>query len=276
MGLTGHLDLVCGLDSRGLTSLRRQSFRAPMHVSKPYLQDGLLVVNVVNPTAGLLDGDRIDCRIEVQPGAKMLLTAPSASRAHRMKGGRAEMHQEFRVGRGAFLEVLPELFIPQAGARYRQSTVCHVDEAGELIFFETLAPGRVASGEAFAYQSLDWETNLFLEGNLIARERYRMAPEGPEIETLRARFSTAYYASCFVITSRLDHESACWREIHELHTENAWIGVSKLVSGGWVVKVVAENSVTLRSIMSEIRGRLYMALGEASPSLRSRYLQPQV
>ena len=58
-GIRGHLRLVCGPDSRGLPSLREQSFRAPIHLSKPHLDAGTLVVNVVNPTAGLLQDDRI-------------------------------------------------------------------------------------------------------------------------------------------------------------------------------------------------------------------------
>ena len=57
-GLAGHLELVCDVDSRGWTRLGHQSFRAPYHLSKPHHDAGALVLNVVNPTAGLLEGDR--------------------------------------------------------------------------------------------------------------------------------------------------------------------------------------------------------------------------
>src|SRR5205085_1366195 len=116
--------------------------------------------------------DRIECDVEVQPGATLLLTTPSATRAHCMRRGSAEVVQRMRVADGGFLEFWPELFIPQKGARYRQRTELSVAGGGELLFFESLAPGRVASGESFAYTELTWETDIRCDSTLVARERY--------------------------------------------------------------------------------------------------------
>jgi len=267
-GLSGHLHLVCAADEQGRSYLRSQSFRAPIHLSKPHEDEGVLVVNVVNPTAGLLSGDRIDCRIAVEGGARLLVTAPSASRAHCAPQGYAELVQEFEVARGGWLDVWPELFIPQGGARYRQRTTLRVEEGGEALFFETLAPGRVAMGEVFAFASLDWETEISLGGELIARERYHLAPESESVGALRAQFATGYYASCFVVSPQLVPGSPCWQAIHELHEADAWVGCSPLRRGGWVVKLVASGSVLLRRKLGAIRRELYAALGRREPSLR--------
>ncbi|MGB8168325.1 MAG: urease accessory protein UreD, partial [Chthoniobacteraceae bacterium] len=256
-GLVGHLHLVCAADADGRSYLRSQSFRAPIHLSKPHEDEGVLVVNVVNPTAGLLAGDRIEVRVSVENGARLLLTAPSASRAHCAPEGHAELVQEFDVAAGGWLDVWPELFIPQGGARYRQRTILRVEEGGEALFFETLAPGRVAMGEVFAYTALDWETDVFLGAELIARERYRLSPEGESVRALRGQFATGYYASCFVVSPLLGAESPCWRAIHELHGAEAWIGCSPLRRGGWVIKAVAAGSVALRRKLAAIRRELY-------------------
>jgi urease accessory protein len=270
VSLSGHLDLLCAPDSRGLPCLRRQSFRAPIHLSKPHFDEPsrTLAVNVVNPTAGLLAGDRIDCRVEVADGARLLLTTPSASRAHRMREGWAEMTQECSVAAGGFLESWPELFIPQAQTRYRQRNTVRVAEGGELLFFEALAPGRVASGEAFEYEALEWESDLFIGVELAARERYRLARGGREIEALRAVFPAAYYASCFVVSPRLDDDAECWRRTHGLHREDAWVGCSALARGGWVMKIVAAGSVSVRRTLAAVRSELYAALGRPAPDLR--------
>jgi urease accessory protein len=71
-GLSGHLRLVCGVDERGLTYLREQSFCAPVHLSKPHHEESVLVVNIVNPTAGLLAGDRVQYDVAVESGARVL------------------------------------------------------------------------------------------------------------------------------------------------------------------------------------------------------------
>lgn len=266
--LQGHLHLTCGLDSLGRSFLRRQSFRAPMHISKPHLEGNTLVVNVVNPTAGLLAGDVIRCDIHVESGARLLLTSPSANRAHRMPSGLAQVVQHFRVDSGAWLENLPELFIPQAGTRYRQETTLRVEPGGTVMLWELLAPGRVSSGESFAYAELDWTTKVFFGDSLAARERYRLVPGEPSIETLRQQFPTAYYASGYIFSPALEDASGVWREIHDLHTKETWIGCSALATGGWSLRLLAVDSIRLRKALSRIRQMLYGALAEPIPALR--------
>lgn len=269
MGLDGHLHLVCAAVGEGRSYLREQSFRAPIHLSKPYLDEGTLVVNVVNPTAGLLAGDRIECRARVENGARLLLTTPSASRAHRTGGGCAEVVQEFHVARGAWLDCWPGMLIPQGGARYRQRNELWVEPGGEALFFESLAPGRVAMGEVFAFAELSWTTDLFLGDALVARERYRLAPEAASLRAVQARFPAGYYASCFVVTPRLAESSECWPRIHALHEADAWIGCGALQGeGAWTIKVMAATSILLRRKLAAIRREIYAALGEREPSLR--------
>jgi urease accessory protein len=266
--LSGHLELICAADAAGRSHLRHQSFQAPIHLSKPHLDEGVLVVNVVNPTAGLFSEDRIAFRIAVESGAALLLTAPSASRAHRMKEGHAEVAQDLRVAASGWLECWPEIFIPQGGTRYRQKTRIAVEEGGEMLFFESLAPGRVASGEAFAFSELLWETEILVGEKSVARERYRLQPGDEAIGALRRQFDTAYYASCFAISPRLTADHPCWERLHALHGREAWIGCGALVSGGFVVKIVAEGSVALRRLAALVREELHAALGRRAPSLR--------
>ncbi len=266
--LNGHLDLICAARADGTTFIRTQSFAAPIHLSKPHLDEGVLVVNVVNPTAGLLAGDRIRMRVVVENDARVLLTAPSASRAHRVVEGDARVEQEFLVAKNAWLESWPELFIPQGGACYRQRTVARVEEGGGLLLIEMIAPGRTAAGEVFAFGELDWETELFLGAEKIARERYMLTPASPTLAALRARFPEAYYASCLVVSPDLTENSPCWAAIHALHEDAAWVGVSALAHGGWAVRVVAEGSVVLRKKIAAVRREIYAALGEREPGLR--------
>lgn len=267
-GLFGHLHLVCAINGSGDNYLRQQSFQAPMHLSKPFDAGGTLVANVVNVTAGLLAGDRVHIGVKVESGARLLLTTPSASRVHRMKEGHAAVEQEFTVASGAWLEIWPELFIPHRGARYSQKSAVRVAPGGELLFFETLAPGRVASGEAFAYDQLDWSTDIFLGSQTIARERYSLAPAQGGLDALRTRFPAAYYASCFIVTERLTDGSSCWSQIHSFQEKDVWTGCSRLVGGGWTVKILAGSSVAFRQTLLAIRRVLFSALGLEMPLLR--------
>ena len=268
-GIRGHLHLVCAPDSRGVPILRKQSFRAPIHLSKPHWDAETLVVNLINPTAGLLEDDRIEMGVTVLNGARLLLTSPSASRAHRVRNGWAEVIQDFRVQSSGFLEVLPEMFIPQAGAVYRQRTTLNVDEGAELLFFESLAPGRVASGEIFQYTSLNWDTELRVGGQHLIWERYQIEPGSPTLTGLQRVFPTAYYGSLIAVSTKLGCADSCWETLRALQSANVWIGHSPLAyPGAWSIKWITSDARSLRATQNEIRRVLYASLGCGMPDLR--------
>lgn len=254
--LNGHLDLVCEADEQGRSFIGRQSFRAPFHLSKPYWDGHALLVQIVNPTAGVLAGDVLSSRVAVESGARLLLTTPSANRIHAMPTGSASMEQHFSVAEGAWLEVMPELFIPQSQCRYRQRTTIEVAAGGELFFVETLAPGRVARGEIFQFSEVDWEFDLRHGGALIARERFALRPSDESTSSLRNPFPTGYYASCYVVTPRLSPGHEVWRAIHDLASEAVMVGVSRLVAGGSTIKILCADSIGLTRTLRAIRALL--------------------
>ena len=241
----------------GRTVLAAQAFRAPFHVSKPYwdTDTGTLLVQVVNPTAGILSGDRLESDIAVGAGAALLVTTPGASRVFQMRGGSAECRQRFSVDRGGWLEVMPEPLVPHRGCRYRQVTRIEVEPGGGLFFADLLMPGRVAHEEAWVWDELCLEVDVRLGGELILRERFN--PSGEELRSLAALKGSGPGA-CFgnaVLISETTVEG--WREaIHALQGDGLWIGASRLRRGGWSLKLVATDGVRLRKGLKEARGIL--------------------
>ena len=265
--MNGHLHLTVRHDpNTGQSSLGRQSFRAPMHVGKGYWHEDALLVHAVNSTAGLFAGDTVEWRVEVEPRARLRLVSPSASRVHRAaREGKPEMtspapartEQTFRVGADGWLEVWPELFIPHAGCRYRQTTRIEIAPGGELLFCESLAPGRVASGEAFAWESLEWATDIRHGSEHVARERWRMQ-SGADPRSLpgwKNAFGVAapFYAAVFFVSERTGENSVCWQHIHDLQGPGLHIGVSRLPAAGWTIKILAGDGAVLRRTLARVR-----------------------
>lgn len=265
--MQGHLRLICERDAGGRSVLREQSFAAPVHVGKSFQEGGCCLLHVVNPTAGLLAGDRVEWDVEVREGARLILSGPSASRAHAMNGGRAFFSQNFRVAAGGWLEANPALFIPQRGARYAQRTRIDLAAGAGLMFLESLAPGRVASGEAFAFDSLEWDTGVQWDGKPILRERYTLSPDSPGVRSLRTLWDPGYYASVVVIHPRLSPTQ--FPELSGLPTADGVVaGVSALRQGGAIVKFLARTSPALRQAVERLRVTVYQLSGEELPSLR--------
>jgi urease accessory protein len=253
LGLHGRFAVRAEAGADGVTVLRRGEVSAPFHLSKPYWTGDVLVVQAVNATAGVFAGDRLALEVRVEPGARVLLTSPSAARIHTMAEGRAEQRQQFHVARGGWLEVLPELFIPQAGCRYQQRTEVDVEPGGTLFFVETLAPGRVARGEVFAFNEVGWALDIRRAGRLLLRERYTLrGGRNASTWSLRHPFPAGYYASCCVVADALDGRSL--RAALETRPgASVQLGLTQVDEHAWLIKLLAADSASLRETLLGIR-----------------------
>lgn len=264
--IRGHLDLRCDVRGDGVPYLSRQSFRAPIHLSKPHLESGALVVQLVNPTAGFFDGDRLDLRVEAGAGCNVVLSTPGASRVYRARGGDpAVCAQHLQVEAGAFLEWIPEPFIPQAGARYHQETRIELEKDSGLFFFEWISPGRVARDEIFQYQLLRWELDLSVGGKLVARERYDLDPATHSLAALRDRFPAAHYVTVHVAGI----SPGAWpaTALDALSGESVYLGHGPLLEGVHMIRALCRDSLAARTLIQELRGVLYSASGKLAPRL---------
>jgi urease accessory protein len=263
---SGHLHLRAAVRADGRTVLAGQSFRAPYHLSKPYWNDETrsLMVQVVNPTAGILEGDFLESQVAVETGAALLVTTPSASRVFRMRQGTAECRQHFAVAKDGWLEVLPEPLVPHGGCSYRQSTRIEVAVGGELFFADLLFPGRVGYGEAWAWDRLCLETEVWRADELILRERFDQG--GAELKAL-AELSGSGEQACFGNCVLVAGGSAAWLPtIAALHRDGVWLGVSTLrAQAGWSIKFVARDSIRLRETLKALRE----TLGVSYPRMKS-------
>jgi urease accessory protein len=255
----GQLFLRAERRAGGVTALGAQSFRAPYHVSKPYwdADTRTLLVQVVNPTAGILSGDRLESVVEVAAGAAVLLTTPSASRVFRMRSGEAVGTQRFQVEAGGWLEVMPEPIFPHCGSVFRQCTELVVAPGGAAFYADLLQPGRVAHGEAWEWTRLLLELEVRRGPELVLRERFDQAGEGLRaLAALAGAGEGACFGNAVVIAPGLDADPApAWRTaLHALQVDGVWVGASQLrLRGGWSIKFVAPDGIRLRQTLGSIR-----------------------
>lgn len=256
----GHLSLrAAARPDDGVTVLAAQAFRAPFHLSKPYwdADTRTLLVQVVNPTAGILSGDRLEAFVAVDPGAALLLTTPSASRVFRMRSGEARSLQSFCVARGAWLEVMPEPLVPHRSSVFHQRTVLDVAAGGAALYADLLFPGRIAHGEIWGWERLVLELEVRSGATLLLRERLdQSAAHLRALAALAGAGETACFGNAVFIAPGLEADSApAWRaELHALQVDGVWVGASALHTGaGWSIKFVAPDGIRLRATLAAIR-----------------------
>ncbi|BDI30615.1 urease accessory protein UreD [Capsulimonas corticalis] len=250
--MDGVLSLTFGVNAQGLTCLREQSHRPPLQVVRAFRQpDGGVLTHLHNVSGGVLGGDRLTQEFTLDAGAQVQLTTTSATRIYRAREGDAEALQTTRiqVGPNGILEYLPDTTIPFGGARYRQDTTIDLSDNAGLFWWETLAPGRAAQGEIFAYESVILRAAIRANGREIAAEHLRLEPaRAPLASSARLgpyRYFTTFYA-CRV--------GATVSQLRQLETDLHEIAASRTPPGVdvWGVSTLSAHGVCIRGL--SVRG----------------------
>jgi urease accessory protein len=163
------------------------------------LEHGESLVHLNNVSGGIFGGDALKLAVQVHPGAEAQITTTGATRIYRPRPEAAEamLVSEFKVGRDALLEYLPDALIPFRSSRAFQRTSYSLDEGATLFFWETVAPGRTASGERFDYERLKLATEIDVQGRPVFRDRLMLEPANSPIQS-PARFGGCGYLVTFL------------------------------------------------------------------------------
>jgi urease accessory protein len=173
---------------------------------------GEALVHLHNVSGGILGGDNLRLHATLQPHAQAQITAVGATRVYRSPPGKPAATQatQFYVGKDALLEYLPDTLIPFAHSRFEQQSEIHLDEGAGLIWWETLAAGRIASGERFAFDHISQDTAIYAQGRPIAIERYSLHPKLSDLSS-PARFGKYLYSATMYVCRAGKPAMSGWR-----------------------------------------------------------------
>lgn len=173
----------------------------PLQVLAPVaLADAAAVASMLNPTGGVLGGDRLTVDVELGAGAHACLTTPSATRVYRTAGEPAAQRVRVALGPGAVLEWVPDHVIPSAGAALRQSLEVDAGAGATLIAIDAFAAGRVACGEAWRFALLDSAMTVRDAAGLVLHDRFVLRG-GARWSGLGFAEARPYFATVVVVTA---------------------------------------------------------------------------
>jgi urease accessory protein len=233
----------------GKTIVRPREQQPPWRVIRSFpTPAGEALTHLHNVSGGILDRDDLRLRVDVGPRAQAQITTTGATRIYRSRsaGAVARQQTEVAVAEHGLLEYLPDPLIPYANSRFRQTATIDLAAHATLFWWETIAPGREASGEVFAYRGLHTSLELRACCAPIAIERFAIEP-AKRNPASPARLGGFRYFTTFYICqpgrdaqSWLALESALGDLAADLSrpAEVLW-GVSALAGSGLVIRGVA-------------------------------------
>jgi urease accessory protein len=159
------------------TILAQSRFSLPLQALTPLaLPGGASYLMLLNPTGGVLGGDHLSTEIIQEAGTHVCLTTPSATRIYRTLEKPAVLETVIRLEDGATLEYFPDHVIPHRGSALRQSLRVELGRGSRAILIDSMAAGRVAHGERWAFTELDSRIDIYSCGRPAYINRARIIP----------------------------------------------------------------------------------------------------
>ncbi len=232
-----RMELSGGADGTVLSQCYQQ---IPLRILPPFRLGTPSLVYLLNPTAGLMDGDAHLIRIHARAGTRAIVVGQSATRIHPAVTGFCTQQWEVRVEADAILVVLPGPAIPFRGSRYYQRVRIGLEKGAGLIWGDLWYAGRYARGpisEQFQFHCLIQDLTIERGGQLVFRDRF--AWHGPwDGETATWHFGSHVACGSLFVTGRVEEsllteEKNCQRALFStssLDTCIRWLGSSEGVT----------------------------------------------
>jgi len=239
--------------SAGRTQMHCDVQEPPWKVVRAFRQtNGSVLVHLHNLSGGVLAGDSLGLRIDVAAGAAAQVTTIGATRLYRHREG-AEISEQrtlISVGEDGLLEYLPDALIPFAGSRHEQSTTVTLGDRATFFWWEVLAPGRQAMGEAFAYDRLRVENSLRSQTRPLLLENFCLEPRLRPLQSTSRMGGYLHAANFYAIG--IGRPAADLRVLESKLNEIA-NEVSRPGSIIWGASALAADGVVVRGLSATAR-----------------------
>jgi urease accessory protein len=174
---SGSLDLQFErVGARTVIARRRHS--GPLLVQRAFYEpDGGCQVYVIHPPGGVVAGDQLSLRVDLQPESRTLITTPAATKIYASSGACSLLTQDCLVSDGAVLELLPQETILYDGARAQSSTHVRLAQRAHFLGWEVLSLGRDERGFGEGEFVQRWRVER--QGRLLWSERSALIGGSP-------------------------------------------------------------------------------------------------
>jgi urease accessory protein len=223
-------------------------YTLPLQVLAPIaLDDPAAIVSILNPTGGLVGGDRLSIDVHVAAGAHAVLTTPSATRVYRTAGKPTVQAVRLSVGPRAVVEWVPDHTIPFAGSALRQTIDVALEETAGLILVDAFSAGRIALGEAWRFDVLESAVSIRDPRGWLLHDRFVLRGRAghQSFDGLGLAESHPYFASIAIIGAFDAGRLAA--DVERLGADGgaASLGVAVLPRGGALVRCLAPTAPAL-------------------------------
>ena len=235
----------------------RHVHEGPLRVLKALYPEGDRVCHhvLVHPPSGLVGGDELHIRLNVQTGAHALITTPGATRFYGSAGLTARQLVHAHVAANATLEWLPLEALAYNRCQAKNQAVFHLASGSRLIAWDVTALGLPHAEQPFVTGQFQQHLEIagtWLERGLIDASDHRLlhSPLGLNSHTC---LSTLVFARGDAMDDALREQVlALARQLCEAHPLRLQSGVSSPDERVVVVRVLSAQVESAMALLRSI------------------------
>jgi urease accessory protein len=192
---------------------------------------------------GVLDGDDLSLKVELEADSRLQLHTQSYQRLFRMREGACQS-MEVRLGRGAGFCWLPHPCVPHEQAIFMGRNKVFLSEGCQLLWGEVLTCGRKLNGEIFGFSKYHVRTEIFIHEQLAVLENVCLRPSVLSMGALGQMEGFTHQGSLLCMGDGFGMRR---REIENYLSgvEGIIYGVSEGPAGGLVVRILGNKAEPL-------------------------------
>jgi len=222
----------------------------PARVVRPLYYDpnrpGLPYVIFVNPTGGIVQGDRYEYRFGLEEGAEAFITDSMATKVYKMDLNYASRSVDVNLAPGSRLEYLPREIIAFAESRWHQDIAFHVSGSAKLFYSEIFCPGRIARDEF-------WEFSVFSSKMMIEKEGKPVLIDNLLFDREDRKASSTLFGKWSFLLSAYWYSEDLPDIRSTIDLGNVYGGMSRMPYGsGVVIKALSDNLEELKTLQLKI------------------------
>jgi urease accessory protein len=159
----------------GKTVLAEAFATSPLRLLTPRNHGDWAWVYLANLGGGLVDGDRIDLRIDAEPETSAFVGTQASTKVYRSPNG-CSQRLELRAAEGVAMAIVPDPVVCFAGARYKQLIDVSLAPSASFVLFDAYTCGRAARGERWQFAHFESRITIARGGRTILVDATNLDP----------------------------------------------------------------------------------------------------
>lgn len=247
------------------TAMTESYFRTPLQVMQAIPDTaGCLGVYLLSPTGGMVQHDRYDITITLEPNTHALVTTVAATKVYRMPHGKAVQHITIDVGENAILEFVPDALILFADSDFEQVITVNLARGAICLFQDSVMGGRVAHHDEFLqFRRLSNRIEIRDDEGLLVYDAMNFSPSAGDADRIGLLDGHTCWGSAYVVgdMSRLGCDSTEFcQTVNATLSDNVLASISELHRGGFAFRVMSNRLEYMEQSFEQVRGALRQAL----------------